>query len=106
MQDFGNLILIGPDLDDVDIGFETAFKRVLQLKGIPINPLTEKIVRNIVSEYRRDIEEDRKHPINPPLFYRLCNSSPICWKKQANVFIQSIRQSSKYIFKIIKSVNI
>lgn len=38
MQNFDNLILVGPDLDDFDKGFEIAFKRILQLKGIPIHP--------------------------------------------------------------------
>jgi|GEM_PF-3838746 len=92
MQDFGNLILMGPDLGDVDRGFETAFKRVLQLKGIPIDPLTENIIQNIISEYRFDFEENLRSQGFPSKLLELFSLKK---KKDAEKFAKNF-----YLLKI------
>ncbi|WP_232220226.1 hypothetical protein [Legionella tunisiensis] len=37
---------MGPQMDDFDKGIETAYKRVLQLNGVPLDGLTDHIVKN------------------------------------------------------------
>ena len=56
MQDFGSLIIMGPEMEDVDKGFEVAYKRILQLKGVPLDGITDLVVKKIIAEQKNTIE--------------------------------------------------
>lgn len=87
MQDFGSLIIMGPEMEDFDKGVETAYKRVLQLNGIPLDGLTDLIIKKIIEEQRGEVEEKLRNigfPVNLLKLFSLQKKNDVKKNDQKN----------------------
>lgn len=71
MQDFGSLIIMGPEMEDFDNGLEVVYKRILQSKGIPLDEITDLIVKKLIAEQKNAMEQKLIHDGFPKILENL-----------------------------------